>query len=94
MQEWGFGAEDFAKDGRGSLKDKPVLRATARDNLCGGESEEEFADRLAGTIWKANGAYCEVTVYATYLESLPCETHVCGKSHYEKWDKARRSPKK
>ena len=94
IQEWGFGAEDFAEHGRGSPEVKPVLRATARDNLCGGESEEDFADRIAGAIWKANGAYCEVTVYATYLESLPCETHVRGERQYKEWDRGRRSPKK
>mgnify|MGYP001184889729 CR=1 FL=1 len=94
MQEWGFGAEDFAEHGRGSPEVKPVLRATARDNLCGGESEEDFADRIAGAIWKANGAYCEVTVHATYLEGLPCGAHVRGKSHYKEWDKERRSSKK
>ena len=39
--------------------------------LGGGESEEEFADRLARAIWNANGAFCEIEVRATYLDDLP-----------------------
>ncbi len=49
--------------------------STGRDNLCGGEGEEEFAERLVRAIWKANGGYCEVEVKATYLEALPYEVY-------------------
>ena len=45
-------------------------------NLCGGESEEEFVDRLSEAVWKANGGPCRIEVRATYLEDLPYETHV------------------
>ncbi len=40
--EWPFG-EWFLDDG--------VLTASADDRLCGGESEEQFAERLAKEIW-------------------------------------------
>jgi hypothetical protein len=59
-----------------------TLRASAEGNLCGGESEEEFTERLSVAIWRANGAYCDVTVNATYLESLPYETHCLNEADY------------
>lgn len=44
-------------------------------NLSGGESEDEFARKVATLIWNINGAYCKVEVNATYLENLPSETY-------------------
>jgi hypothetical protein len=44
--------------------------------------EEEFTERLSVAIWRANGAYCEVTVNATYLENLPYETHCLNEADY------------
>ncbi len=35
-------------------------------------------------IWKANGAYCEVSVDATYMESLPYETHSLDEDDYKR----------
>jgi hypothetical protein len=58
------------------------LTASAEDSLCGGESEEEFAERLSLAIWKANTGFCEVTVRATYLEELPYEEHCLGEDDY------------
>jgi hypothetical protein len=58
------------------------IYAYAEDNLCGGETEEQFAERLTVAIWRANGAYCEVSVDATYLESLPYETHSLDEDDY------------
>ena len=58
------------------------LTASAEGRLCGGESEEEFTERLTVAIWKANCAHCEVTVNATYLESLPYETHCLDEADY------------
>jgi hypothetical protein len=58
------------------------LRVYAEDNLYGGETEEQFTERLSLAIWRANGAYCEVTVDATYLESLPYETHCLNEADY------------
>ena len=72
-QEWPF-VEWFDED--------ETLTAWAEDNLYGGEREEEFTDRLAVAIWRANGAYCAVTVDATYLEELPFETHCLDEDDY------------
>jgi hypothetical protein len=58
------------------------LTAYGEDNLCGGETEEQFTERLSLAIWRANGAYCEVSVDATYLESLPYETHSLDEDDY------------
>ena len=54
----------------------PFISAHARGNLCGGESEEEFASRLDCAIWEANKGYCEITVQATFLENMPYETYI------------------
>lgn len=74
-QEWEF-TEWHDQEG--------TLTAAAEGSLCGGESEEEFTERLSLAVWKANGAYCEVTVNATYLEDLPYETHCLDQSDYER----------
>ncbi len=50
--------------------------------LCGGETEEQFVDRLAISVWKANNNYCHVEVEATYLDDLPYETHVRNREDY------------
>jgi len=61
------------------------MQITARGNLCGGESEEEFADRLAAAIWRANScAYCKVEVRATFLEDVPYETHVRDREAFKR----------
>lgn len=90
-EEWGFGKEDFTEDGRSPGTPVPVLRATAQDHLCGGETEEEFADRFSRTIWKVNGRYCEVTIQATCLENLPSETHLRDEDDYRRWRREKTS---
>lgn len=52
-----------------------ALEGAGQSELCGGESEGEFAQRLAVAIWHANGKFCNVEVIATYLENLPCQTY-------------------
>jgi hypothetical protein len=54
-------------------------------SLCGGESEDEFAQRLAKAIWTANGGYCEVEVVATYLEDLPHESYSFDEDQYDQF---------
>jgi hypothetical protein len=71
--EWPF--EDWTDNGE-------QINAYAEDNLCGGETEEEFTERLSVAVWQANSAYCDVSVDATYLESLPCETHCLNEADY------------
>jgi hypothetical protein len=58
------------------------LTASAEGQLFGGETEEQFTERLSVAIWQANRAYCNVTVDATYLESLPYETHCLDEDDY------------
>ena len=66
-----------------------LLCAYGDSSLCGGETEEEFTDRLAKAIWQANKAYCQVTVTATYLEDLPCEEHLRDEDDYAQWQKGK-----
>jgi hypothetical protein len=93
-EEWSFGdwwAADRA-DGKlvdalaGEIDDDigKVLHASAQGSLCGGESEEEFTERLSLAVWRANGRYCCVVVDATYLESLPYETHSLDADDYDR----------
>ena len=74
--QWPF--EDWLLDREG------VLTASAEDRLCGGETDEEFAQRLTQAIWAANGGFCHVEVNATYLEDLPCETYCFGQDDYRR----------
>lgn len=60
------------------------LASSAETSLCGGETAEEFADRLAKAIWTANKAFCFIDVHATYLDDLPYEIHSRDESDYER----------
>jgi hypothetical protein len=73
-------AEDWIHTGE-------LSSAWGESSLCGGESEEEFTDRLAEAIWRANEKYCQVTVTATLLENLPSEMHIRGDDDYAQWQK-------
>jgi len=53
--------------------------------LCGGVSEEEFAERLARAVMDANQGPCEVLVHATFLEDLPCGTYCFDEKDYDRW---------
>ena len=83
-REWGFAASDFS-----FLKPDPPkphsMTVTADGQLCGGETDSEFADRLAAAVWAANGAYCEVTVRATCLDELPYDTNTRDETDYRAW---------
>ena len=74
--EWPF--EQLVVFGRGDMQ------ASAPDWLCGGETEEQFTERLSVAIWRANGGFCEVVVNATYLEELPYETHTLDQDDYDR----------
>ncbi len=72
------------------------LIASGTDSLCGGESEEEFVERLTRAIWTANGKFCPVEVRATYLDDLPHETHNLDEDQYDEFlsaaDKSAKTP--
>jgi len=73
--EWPFNNPDsFTVSGDGTVE------ASAEGNLCGGETEQNFARKLAKAISKANGKTCNVAVTATYLEDLSSETYEFGKA--------------
>jgi hypothetical protein len=81
--EWDFEQDEFSVDG--DAKSLRTLTGHGIGSLCGGESEEEFSDRLAKAVWKANGKYCEVEVGASYLENdPPCDDHIRGKDDYKR----------
>jgi hypothetical protein len=80
-KEWNVELFDF--DGKDAF-------ANGYGSLCGGESEEEFSQRLARAVWQANGGYCEVTVKATYLDELPYETYFFGPQEYKRIRRTKR----
>jgi hypothetical protein len=67
------------------------LQASGDGQLCGGETEEEFTERLSLAVWQANGAFCEVVVDATYLEELPYETHYLDEDDYARLMKKKKA---
>lgn len=81
-REWGF--EDWALFPRHNSPEPCAMMASAENNLCGGEFEDEFSVRMAKVVWAANKGPCVVELQMTCLENLPCETYVFDKSDYEK----------
>ena len=75
-EEWSFDNIDEIDNGE--------LLLFGQDSLTGGETEQEFANRLAKRIWKANRGGCQITVRATYMENLPCEEYTFAASQYRK----------
>ena len=61
-----------------------VLTSGGDGQLGGGESDDEFSQRLAKAIWAANVGFCEVEVSSTYLDDLPCETFGFDQSDYDR----------
>jgi len=83
--EWEF--EDWHDDPFELEPDSVKLLGIGEGCLCGGEAEDEFADRLTAAIWEAHGKYCDVEVSATYLEELPTETYIKDVDDYKRWKK-------
>jgi len=83
-REWNFEADDFSF----LIPHSPQqsnMTASADGQLCGGETESEFTDRLAAAVWAANGQYCEIMVQATYLDDLPHSTRTMQEDEYRAW---------
>lgn len=59
----------------------------APGSLCGGESEEEFADRVSAAVMRANGGPCAVLVMAFCYENTPCTSHVRDEEFWDSLDK-------
>jgi hypothetical protein len=83
-EEWPF--EDWRESAN-------TWTSYAEGDLCGGESDEEFAERLSKAVWRTNGAFCDVQVRAFFLEELPVESYSFGKEDYVRLMK-RRNPSK
>ena len=83
-EEWGGLGDDWYchKD-----EDGVEMSSGADGSLGGGESEDEFSERMAKAIWEANGGFCQVEVGATYLEDLPCDTYNFGEGEYDRLTK-------
>ena len=69
FEEWDFGDWDIDGD-----SDEVVLWGAGESQLCGGESEAEFVDRLMEALWSVCPRV-RVVVDATFLEDLPRTTH-------------------
>jgi len=65
-----------------------VMIGNAIGNLFAGETEEEFANELTRAIWKANGAFCDVTVRLLHLDDLPFNVIELGEDDYAEWIKS------
>jgi hypothetical protein len=84
--EWPFA--DWCDNGEGKIQ------ASAQDYLAGGESEEQFTERVSVAVWRANGSFCEVVVNATYMEELPYEIHTLNEDDYARLMHANTGEKK
>ena len=81
--QWDF--DDWHQDGG-------QLFGYGDGRLCGGETEEEFADRLAKAIWDANGGFCEIEVRTTYLDDLPQVDYCRSEDDYDRLMEAKPAP--
>ena len=72
-EEWPF---------EGLVSDDAELSGYGEDHLNAGYSEEDFVADFTAAVWRANGAYCDVVVSATYLEDLPSESYQMAKADY------------
>src|SRR3989337_1434316 len=64
--------------------DSTLFQYGGEGRLCGGEGEDEFAERVALAVWKKLGRYTEVRVTATYLEDLPYESYCMDEADYQR----------
>lgn len=83
-EDWPNFSDDWFDSGKVTTNQAPTLSSYGEDDLCGGESEEEFTERISRAIWKANGGFCRVVIRATYLEDLPCEHHELDEDDYDR----------
>ncbi len=66
-----------------------TLIVSAQSSLAGGETEEEFAARVAQAIWEEHG-FCTVEVQAMCLDQLPVEYHYQEKEEFDAWETKRK----
>ncbi len=83
LEEWSFEKDDWFCFERQS-DDMRCMEAVTQGHLCGGEDEDEFSDRISKVIWKANGAFCPITVNALNMEATPYEAYTKDEEDYAK----------
>jgi len=89
-EEWGDENGSWREDACCKAGSPERLVVVGDGNLCAGESEEEFTDRVSAAIWAANGGFCEVAVHATCLEELPYTTHWRTADDFDRWQEEER----
>ena len=82
-EEWSFDDDDWQCND-GLIPSVLSMEVTGLGFLCGGETENDFAQRISKTIWEANGTFCPITVNAFNLDELPYEHYEMGKDIYQK----------
>jgi hypothetical protein len=86
MLHWDF--DDLFTTGRldvdGFTTDTLAIKGSGESSLGGGVSEEDFTDILTAEVFAANGGPCEITVTATCLDYIPCESHKRSKQDYDR----------
>jgi hypothetical protein len=89
-REWNVGNNDWYST---CLTDgEEGVECCSEGVLCGGETEEEFAERLSKAVWRANGGYCVVNVVAVCLEYLPGEEYQLDEDEYNTFAKSAKLP--
>ncbi len=72
--------EDFIESTHGY-----TMEHTEEGNLCGGEEESEFVERIAHAVWKACGQFVNVGIVATCLDLQPVESYRVTVEDYDKY---------
>ena len=78
-----WGVEDWIRDPEGHLE-----IYCGEGSLAGGESEEQFVDRVTHAIWDSVGD-CAVSVVCTFLEDPPTNYYEKGSEDYKEYVKGR-----
>ena len=71
--EWNFDTDVICVFKKDTPKEN-IFMEEAVNNLCGGESEDEFAERISKSVMRANKGPCNVTVHTVCYENIPRET--------------------
>lgn len=80
--------EEWFHDGLDTIDDitangeKSTIEGSYDGYLCGGESEEEFSERISKAVWDIAGKFVPIDIRATYLEELPFQTYKFDKKYY------------
>ena len=80
--QWNFDPSGFPA----KCETPEELDLSGVDNLVGGLTAQEMADRLAHVVWQVNGAYCKVEVWSTDLALVPpSDVHTWNAGDHLEW---------